>query len=324
MEPLDLAPYIKELISLNECIILPGFGGFETTYQPAAYDHVSKQMLPPSKKVNFKPDYIVGGEILESHISQKLHVEREEAKKIIEEYISQIKSGLSTHKIYEIRGVGKFNADSSGSIYFSPFSEETNLAESFGLEPLEISPKVEPPKISTPKKKQIPKIRPRPNTLTFVIVGLITISILLLLTILLSSKFDLYLFNLGDDTADNEMIILGGNYKKDSTYISYEKKLDEYTTAKQALQYTTPEPEQHIAQSKSFIIVAGSFKAFNYAQELKNRLTHNGFNADIVEAGGYYRVSMGKFDSKSEALTELHRIRTQVDRSVWLLTLMGN
>jgi hypothetical protein len=34
----DLAPYIRELILNHECIVLPDFGGFETTYSPEQYN----------------------------------------------------------------------------------------------------------------------------------------------------------------------------------------------------------------------------------------------------------------------------------------------
>lgn len=317
---MNLAPYIKELVTLNECIILPDFGGFETHYSPARYDASSQQMLPPDKIVTFKPEYKLGGEILIDHLIRILNKDREEARQLVHSYVAEIKNGLSNYQYFLIEEVGEFSIDSIGKLVFIPIKEENYLADSFGLEPLEIDEiSVEESPVET-KFREL-KIRPRNNTFTFVIVGIIVVSVLLALTVFISSKFDLYLFNIGIQEETNDMIILGGTPKGDSTYMQLEQTIDEITDVKNALSYTEQKVVQPSAPLKFYILVAGSFKGFNNARELQKKLINDGFSAEIVEATGYYRVSIGRFYEKPEALSELNRIRSQINRSVWLLTV---
>lgn len=317
---LNLAPYIKELVTINECIILPDFGGFETHYTPAKYDTTTQQMLPPDKVVTFKPEYKVGGEILIDHLQRVLNKERQEARNLVNLYVEELKRGLSQHQYFLIEEVGEFRIDSNGNSVFSPLKEENYLADSFGLEPLKID-EIEIDESPVEAKIRELKIRPRNNTLTFVVVGIIVVFVLLALTVFISSKFNLYLFNIGMQEETNDMIILGGSQGKDSTYTPLEETINEITTVKNALSYSEQKNTMPTTPSKFYILVAGSFKGFNNAQELQKKLIDDGFSVEIVEATGYYRVSIGKFFDKPAALSELNRIRNQINRSVWLLTV---
>lgn len=320
---LNLAPYIKELVSLYECIILPDIGGFETQYAPAKIDSETKQMLPPDKVLNFKPEYKIGGEILERHLQKSLYISEEEAKELVAEYVQEIKSALNTDGYFLVEEVGEFRKDISGNLNFSAIKDENYLAESFGLESIEIEAS-QYDAITNDIKTKVLKIRPRNNTFTFVTVGILVVVLLLALTVFISSKFNLYLFNIGSHEETNDLIIIGGNYNNDSTYTQIAQTIDEITDVKNALQFseeTSPTIEE---PTTFYILVAGSFKGFNNAQEVQKKLSDEGFGAEIVEAGGYYRVSIGRFTNKSLALNELSRIRTQINRSVWLLTVNGS
>ncbi len=317
---MNLAPYIKELVLLNECIILPGFGGFETQYAPAKFDSDTQQMLPPDKIVYFKSDYKVGGEILERHLQKVLYINELEAKELLTNYVEEIKSALAEEKYFLVDEVGEFSVNEKGILNFSAIQNENYLAESFGLDSIDIEAN-EFESRSEEIRKKVLKIRPRSNTLTFVIVGILVVVVLLAITVFISSKFDLYLFNMGTTEKTNDLIVIGGNSNNDSTYTQIAQTIDEITDLKNALRFSEETTIVKKEPSTFYILVAGSFKGFNNAQEVQKKLTDEGFSADIVEAGGYFRVSIGQFTNKPEALRELTRIRTQIDRSVWLLTV---
>ncbi len=278
-------------------------------------------MLPPRKTISFKPAFKVGGDIIKNYLTEKLSIDEKEATTLISDYVTEIKLSLKKNNVYDIDGVGKFSLDSTGRLIFKAFDEETHLVDSFGLEPLPVEESFEQ-NLSLPTTKKVLRIRPRNNTLTFVIAGITTISLLLAITVFISARFDLYLFNIGDSTTTNDLIILGKEPSPESGHHQLEKHFDEVTSVKTALQFKEPETKKpEPPPSTYYIIVAGSFRGFNNAQELQSKLKKEGFTVEIIEAGGYFRVSIGKFTDKPKALVELKRIRTQIDRSIWLLTI---
>ena len=50
---MDITKYIKELLFLHDCVILPGFGGFVANYKSAKIDEIRNVFFPPSKDIGF-------------------------------------------------------------------------------------------------------------------------------------------------------------------------------------------------------------------------------------------------------------------------------
>ena len=316
---MDLAPYIRELVLLNECVILPDFGGFETEYAAAKYDSQQKRMLPPTKKVQFRSDFTKGGDVLCEHVCKRLGIKETEARQLIRNYVVELNRRMEHDREAIIEGVGLFTKGLGNSLNFSPFDDENYLVESFGLDALEYSHHGNAEELK--KKKAEFKLRPRHNTLIMVLVGLSVIAVLLALTIFLSSRFNLYLFNMGDEYASDEMLILGNESKNDTLQLRIDNELVSSTDIKKALYYSEPSNEILPQHQANFYLIAGSFKSSRNAESLEKELTRNGFVPLIIENGGYYRVTIGSFSNKNEALQELKRLRRQLNRSVWLLSL---
>lgn len=313
---MDLAKYIRELILLNECVILPGFGGFETQYTAAKYNNATRQMMPPSKQVHFRSDYVQGSGVLEDHLSKCLRINTEQANLLITEYVTQLNKNLDNNNEAIISGVGLFTRSLGDLINFTPFQEENYLVDSFGLDalPYQGAPDTPPEE----EKKQI-KIKSRSSTLLFISVGIGLIAILLTLTVFISSRFDLYLFNIGDQTEQNDLIIIGSDAKADTAYQTIDNTLTEATDLKKALYYSESTIDLNETAEPEYFIVAGSFKTHKNAENNQKQLLAEGYQPQIIENGGYLRVCIGSFVDKPDALHELQRLRRQLDRSVWLL-----
>ena len=283
--------------------------------------------MPPTKRVDFKPEYKKGGDVIKKYLCSKLDIDEQQAIQYIRTYVTDINSRLKNLERVNIDGVGELSVNISGKIEFNELREENYLADSFGLEPIEIRKEPTPtpapiPEKRTPvKKPQRLNVSGRSSTLTFVVVGIIVISILMGLTIFISAKFDLYLFNIGDFTGQKDDMIVIGGITSDPTYKALEEEIEKKTSTKNALQYTPGEQSNEATSYNQFLLVAGSFKSYKNADDLKRNLLSDGFSPSIVEAGGHYRVCIGEFSDKQEALTELRRIRQNIDRSVWLLTV---
>lgn len=313
---MDLAPYIRELVLLNECVILPSFGGFETNYTAAKYDTFKRQMLPPTKHIQFRQDYIKGGGVLEGHLCKRRKISNDQAVQEIEEYVTSLKRQLEKDNEVLIAGVGLFAKGFGGMLNFTPFEEENYLVDSFGLEALPYEQK----EVNTENKPtQEFKMRARNNTLQFVIIGFAVISALLIVTVFISSKFDLYLFNVGDKHATDDLIIIGNQHAADTNYRRIDNTLTESTDLKTALYYAEESTEDVSVDPILYYLVAGSFKTSKNAENTQKELVEDGYMPSIIENQGFFRVTIGSYSDKQEALHELQRLRRQLDRSIWLL-----
>ncbi len=319
----DIAPYIKELILLNECVILPDFGGFETRYAPAKYNEQAQSMMPPTKQVFFREDFKTGGEVLTEHLCKRLYIEDIEAREHITAYVLQLKQQLEDRREAVVTGVGRFTKGIGYTVNFTSFDDENYLADSFGLDPFYIDePKV--PEIPQPVEKEL-EINPRQNTFALVVIGILVVMILMGITMFLTSRFDVYLFNLqrGDDS--DEMIVLGAAVPMDSVQRKIDDRIEGGTDIKSALFYSEEDVEEanlaeNVQEPKAYYyLIAGSFKSERNAETLSKELSDNGFQTKVIEEGGYYRTTIGHFADKEEALMELKRMRRQINRSIWLL-----
>ena len=79
---MNLASDIKELILLNEGVILPGLGGFVVTHHPAEIHKNTHLLQPPSAMVSFDSRMITDNGLLVSHIAQKNKLSEEKARLI--------------------------------------------------------------------------------------------------------------------------------------------------------------------------------------------------------------------------------------------------
>jgi hypothetical protein len=134
----NLASDIKELILLNEGVILPGMGGFFTTYHPAEIHKDSNVFQPPSMKVKFDSQIIKDNGLLVSHIAQKNKFSEEEARLKVNEYVHKLKKELREKGFVSIEDVGTITNSPEGELTFSAAADKNYSIQSFGLPAIEI------------------------------------------------------------------------------------------------------------------------------------------------------------------------------------------
>jgi hypothetical protein len=333
---LDLAPYIRELILSNECVILRGVGGFETSYQHAVYNKTRKVISPPSKQIQFHEDWIKDNGVLENYLSTSLNISAEEASDRVDIFVQEFFNELREKGSVSLRGTGEFFLDDKSRIQFRQLEDANYLADSFGLDILNLDPETKIPQKAEelPLAPIVPQRRKR--TGWYIAGGVLLLVISVTLIIILSEGSSLRLFNFLDrerKSGKDEMIVFGNPdlALKDSVVKIIEKDLDSRTRAREALNPVTPDAENNeriadvpaapviTAEGTTYYLVAGSFRTIRSADILKEQLTRKGFEAETIDMGANVRVIVGKYSNRKLALDELRRMRQQLDQSVWLL-----
>jgi nucleoid DNA-binding protein len=336
---LDITPFIHDLILLNECVILRDFGGFETSYKHAVLNKDTKTLVPPSKKITFRPEWLKDNGVLERYIAESLKIKPEKASGYISAYVEDLNKKLKEEGSVFLEGIGKFQLNDNKKIIFTSIEDENYLADSFGLDMLEVDIEHVQAGISEPVTS-IPSVYKKRKFMGwYIAIGILLLFIAVTAFILISGKSglsDLRFFSKNNKKQEeSEMVIFGklGKNLKDSVTKSIEQNLDKKTIAKNALSFNEQEKSiksettsrESEATSKpvmgvTYYLVAGSFKSSKNAEMLKDKLLKKGFSPEIINTNGNFTmVVVGTYISKDQANEELIRIRRKLGQSVWLM-----
>lgn len=316
---MDITHFIRELILMNECVILRGIGGFETSYKHAGYKGNKKLLTPPSKKIVFHPEWIRDNQVLENHIARHLGISGTEASDIIDHFVQHIHNNLKTEGRVIIDGIGEFFYGRKETIQFQELENENYLADSFGLDDIDL-PSVSID-VAEPEEVVLKPINagPRKKTGLYITIGVLLLLISVTFIILISDAGEVTIFGQGKD---NGVIVFGPPEKSDSISQSINKALDSRTDARRALridqQPVRQTPQEKPAPVPKYYLIAGSFNSRRNADAMNEQLTNKGFNSEVLIRNSQYRVVVGKFADRGEALSELRRLRVQLNQSIWL------
>lgn len=129
----DLNPFIKELLFSNDCVILPGFGGFIGNYTPARIDRESHTFYPPVKSISFNSRLSHNDGLLIGKISEKKDMGYSDARNRVEAYIRELRDKLEKGERVHLDDIGHFQLNGEGGVQFEPDNTVNYLLGSYGL-----------------------------------------------------------------------------------------------------------------------------------------------------------------------------------------------
>ncbi len=332
---INIDQYIHELIMLSECIILPDFGGFETTYRPAVIDKKSSMLLPPSKHIVFRENLKRDNGVLVDYIAQHENLEKEIVRKKVDDYVRQLNDKLNKEKQVHLTEIGIFKLDKNNHIIFEAFKEENLLADSFGLGEIHVDSRNAPLSAEPEYNMPLPLEQTgRKRTRLWIVAGGVLIIVLIALLIPLSrnfsgpdkqSLFSLHLLS-NKSSEDQEKITFGKQVKidSDSVDLAVEEKIDARTNKEKALLYSEDDDRKgkDYSDYSKFYLIAGSFKSFQNASKMKELLMEKGYSPEIIQTKNlYYRVVLDSCTDRDYALKELEKYRNGLSQSVWILSI---
>lgn len=135
----DVASSINELLLKNNSVIIPGFGGFELQLQPANIDHIKSTISPPNRTPIFNKKLKINDGVLVDFVQTKNLCSLEQANKMVEDFVTEIKAKIERKEIVEFPQVGRIYKDYNKKLQFLPFETNFNTS-SFGLPTIDIHP----------------------------------------------------------------------------------------------------------------------------------------------------------------------------------------
>lgn len=137
---IELARHIEFLLLENDCVIVPGFGGFIAHYQPASYDEVESLFVPPLRTIGFNPQLTMNDGLLIQSYMQAYHTDYSDATRIISEKVKELKEVLYTEGFYDLVGIGTLNYTMYRTYEFNPKENGILSPTLYGLDSFQMLP----------------------------------------------------------------------------------------------------------------------------------------------------------------------------------------
>ena len=130
---IELSRHIEILLLDNDCVIVPGFGGFMAHYVSAIYDQTDGTFLPPKRTVGFNPKLTINDSLLTQSYVEAYDISYPDACKRIEEEVRELKGHLENEGFYELADIGVLRVNSEGHYEFSPCEAGILTPSLYGL-----------------------------------------------------------------------------------------------------------------------------------------------------------------------------------------------
>jgi nucleoid DNA-binding protein len=128
----EISQYIREILLLNDCVIIPEFGGFVANYKPAKVEN--NQFFPPTKEVAFNNKLVSNDGLLINFISEAEGIDYFSAKLKLESFVDETLLNLEKKRNVYFEGIGYLHYDSRENLQFEPQLKDNLLVDSYGLQ----------------------------------------------------------------------------------------------------------------------------------------------------------------------------------------------
>jgi cell division protein FtsN len=336
---MELQVAISELLYLHDCVIIPGFGGFVTRYQPATIHPTQHSFTAPGKAILFNKSLNADDGLLANHISRNTGLSFSEAKSFIDKEVRAIDAALRQGKKVQLANVGDLYLDVEKSIQFSPDRSANYLLESFGLSEFQSAP--------IKRMEDYPRVVAMPSAVNVVKKDRKFLKRVLIAAALIPFAVGLsYLpFQTNINKQLSALIPFGSNDGKKGVYSPRNHDVKEINLKQVAFNYEKSVPVEsapapvsqpevvavpkvevksqpvtvNTTVSYKFLLIAGCFESEANAQKFIADLNSKGLNAELAgkAPNGLIRVACGKFSDRNEAISA-QRDLNQKNTATWI------
>ncbi len=162
---IELNRHIEILLLDNDCVIVPGLGGFMAHHVAARYDATDGLFLPPLRTLGFNPQLKLNDSLLAQSYVEAYDISYPEALFRIEEEVNELKQRLGNEGQYELNDIGTLSINEDGNYVFEPCEAGILTPSLYGLSSFEMKPLAGSPAVTTAKaadNKLTPNVLPMP------------------------------------------------------------------------------------------------------------------------------------------------------------------
>ena len=137
---IELERHIEILLLSNDCVIVPGLGGFMTHHIDARYDKRDSMFLPPLRTLGFNPQLNLNDSLLAQSYIEAYDISYPEALQRIEDEVNELRQHLQNEGSYELNDIGVLTLNDDGNYVFTPCEAGILTPTLYGLSSFEMKP----------------------------------------------------------------------------------------------------------------------------------------------------------------------------------------
>lgn len=136
---IQLDRHIEILLLDNDCVIVPGFGGFMAHHVCARFDDEMGVYLPPIRQLGFNAQLTLNDSVLVQSYIEAYDISYPEALRKIEDEVNELQQKMQNEGSCELMGVGTLRYNDEGRVEFIPCEAGILTPELYGLDSVELS-----------------------------------------------------------------------------------------------------------------------------------------------------------------------------------------
>jgi len=338
---IELQRHIEILLLTNDCVIVPGLGGFMAHHIEARYDEEDKTFVPPLRTLGFNQNLTMNDSLLVQSYIECYDVSYPEALRRIEDEVSELRQHLQTEGSYELNDIGVLSLNNEGNIEFRPCEAGILTPNLYGLGTFEMKPLMEP-EVTVVEEPVMESQTLVANTQTEGNEQLqtednaeeqertIVIKMSWLRNAVAVAAAVLAFFMIGTPVSNSSLDTQRGVQQSSIIPLSSQNEPEEFIEAEQPLvnaediataetaESVKPEPEapkpienSNVQPTEEYCIVLASQVSKKNADRFMELLNNKGFKDAYITNVKFRRVLYGHFATKDEALSQLRELRQQ-------------
>lgn len=135
---IELAKHIEVLLLENDCVIVPGLGGFIAHYTPAMRVAEENIFLPPTRIIGFNPQLKMNDGLLVQSYMAVYGTSFSDATKIVDKDVNELFSALHEEGKADLTNVGELCYSIHDTYDFVPYDNKITTPYLYGLDSFEM------------------------------------------------------------------------------------------------------------------------------------------------------------------------------------------
>ena len=135
---IELAQHIEVLLLENDCVIVPGLGGFVAHYTPAMRVAEENVFLPPTRIIGFNPQLKMNYGLLVQSYMAVYDTDFSDATRIVEKEVAHIFTALHEEGKVDLPNIGELRYSIHGIYDFVPYDHKITTPYLYGLDSFEM------------------------------------------------------------------------------------------------------------------------------------------------------------------------------------------
>lgn len=318
---MDISRYLAELIRSKRELVVPGLGKFYREQIPASYDANSQSFLPPAERIVFKNEAVEDGTLVQ-HISQSENISINAAKKLLEEYTSNLHDLLSNTELIKIDQLGSFEKSENGfafeadpGLVSNPYfglkpQSEPSTATQIAVENI-VSVNETADKVEMAEEESEEEISSGSKGKIGLLILAVLLSIIAGLQVFYPQAFDL----LRPEQPENNQTMIPP-VQTDTIPVIDTTVLDSSLVTDTPKVIAAP----IISDAPTYEIVIAAFGKRSEADNFMQQLAQRGITARALpnRKKEYIKISVGSFSDQQQAQQELQRIQRELSKGAWI------